>query len=520
MAVRVVNGSTFTEDGWPLVDQAGCTWITVAGSNPPVSLQIQSGVPATVMGAWAADWNAFIEPLRDADSASWTEGNSVLGGYGRNNGSNHLGGTAEDLNWNSHPFRKRGSLNAAQMATLKEMEDFYEGTMFWAGRWDDPADEMHSQMGYDTYDRASGDAYPWVKDFITRKIRPDGFSTFRRGGTPGHQPAAAASVDVLRAAMSPTGASDATLISYLGPFGEAMRAAQINSVLRAAAWCSQIGHESVGLKYMAEIQTSGPDWSWDRTRYRGRGPIQLTWSGNYSKFGQWCVGEGFTDDPEMFVDQPELVEQPRWGFLAASWYWLNAGPRPGEINDFADQGDILAVSRCINGWVDTPNGMPDRTARYNRALELGDQLLTLTSTGDDDMFTDDDRNLLNQIAGIFRPSRSPLRHAEEGKVNTCAGFSWSGDSLIHPVFTGWAADKGHVASIALCLEVASADLTKTALDGTPGRSPADARADAALAESILSDAKAANPARFAAVLAQIEASQPALLQQYIAKKGS
>ena len=136
------------------------------------------------------------------------------------------------------------------------------------------------------------------------------------------------------------------------------------------------------------------------------------------------------------------------------------------------------------------------------------------------MFTDDDRNLLNQIAGIFRPSRSPLRHAEEGKVNTCAGFSWSGDGLIHPVFTGWAADKGHAASIALCLEVASADLTKTALDGTPGRSPADARADAALAEAILSDAKAANPARFTAVLAQIEASQPALLQQYIAKKGS
>jgi predicted chitinase len=71
------------------------------------------------------------------------------------------------------------------------------------------------------------------------------------------------------------------------------------------------------------------------------------------------------------------VEQPRWGFLAASWYWLNAGPRPGQINDFADSGDILAVSRCVNGWVEgrMPNGWDDRLARWNRCLAMGDDIL-------------------------------------------------------------------------------------------------------------------------------------------------
>lgn len=179
----------------------------------------------------------------------------------------------------------------------------------------------------------------------------------------------------LRSAMQETYVADNVLAAYLPHFEEAMRAAEITTIRRAAAWCSQIGHESAGLRYMAEKQTSGPGWTWDRTRYRGRGPIQLTWQDNYRKFGQWCEKAGYVDDPELFVNKPELVEQPRWGFLAASWYWLNGGPRPGQINAFADAGDILAVSRCVNGWVTTPNGMPDRQARYNRALALGDALL-------------------------------------------------------------------------------------------------------------------------------------------------
>ncbi|WP_081392282.1 glycoside hydrolase family 19 protein [Mycolicibacterium fortuitum] len=191
----------------------------------------------------------------------------------------------------------------------------------------------------------------------------------------------------LRRAMAPTSVSDTTLAMYLPHFLEAMRAAEITTVRRAAAWCSQVGHESAGLRYMAEIKTSDPTWNWDRTRYRGRGPIQLTWQGNYRKFGQWCQGKGYVNDPELFVNQPELVEQPKWGFLAASWYWLNAGPKPGQINGFADAGDIYSVSRCVNGWrVDAagnavdPNGWNDndgsRLPRWNSCLAIGDALLT------------------------------------------------------------------------------------------------------------------------------------------------
>ena len=139
MAVRVVNGNTATEDGWPLVDEGSCNWISVPGTNPPVHLEIQVGQPTAILRAWAADWNAYVEPLRDADSACWTPGNSVLGTPGQNNGSNHLGGSACDLNWDSHTFRvSYAGFNQAQIDTVRQMLDFYEDTMFWGQDCDTP----------------------------------------------------------------------------------------------------------------------------------------------------------------------------------------------------------------------------------------------------------------------------------------------------------------------------------------------------------------------------------------------
>jgi len=220
--------------------------------------------------------------------------------------------------------------------------------------------------------------------------------------------------------MSPTTVSDVTLADYLPHFVEAMQAAQIDNPHRAAAWCAQVGHESAGLKYMAEIATDGPDWTDDRRIYRGRGPIQLTWSSNYRKFGQWCATKGYIADPELFVKQPELVEQPRWGFLAASWYWLNGGPRPGKINHYADDRDILAVSRCINGWVDQPNGMSDRQARWDRCLKLGAALLAQAPKGSTTM--PDNRPDFNEYANWTKNNSSRgdttvdlfLLHTQEG----------------------------------------------------------------------------------------------------------
>ena len=41
--------------------------------------------------------------------------------------------------------------------------------------------------------------------------------------------------------------------ALVGPMNQAMIAADITTPRRAAMWCAQIGHESVGLRYMEEI---------------------------------------------------------------------------------------------------------------------------------------------------------------------------------------------------------------------------------------------------------------------------
>lgn len=168
-----------SENNWnpaKVTDQNSLIWKDIPGTGSEVRLQFLKGDTATIMTAFAADFNAYIEKLRDLDSCAYTPTNSVAT-------SNHLNGTAMDLNWNNHPFQVRGTFSSAQMKVIKELvgsdgvSGFYEGMMFWAGNWDSPIDEMHWQMGYNSYQNSATRT-----SFIKRKIRSDGFSIFRRGG--------------------------------------------------------------------------------------------------------------------------------------------------------------------------------------------------------------------------------------------------------------------------------------------------------------------------------------------------
>lgn len=169
MGSRTPYGNAFSENGWPMVNEGSCSWVTVPGTG--VSLEIQQGQPLAILRAFAADFSAYVEPLRDQDSACWTATNSVAT-------SNHLSGTACDFNWNTHPMGNQDAgYPQSEINTIRELLGFYEATVFWGNDWDSPKDSMHFQIGYDTYNN------PHTADFVARKIRADGFSTFRRSGT-------------------------------------------------------------------------------------------------------------------------------------------------------------------------------------------------------------------------------------------------------------------------------------------------------------------------------------------------
>lgn len=108
-----------SENGWEpaKADPSATEWVGIPGAD--VTLQLLKGWPLVIMRAFAADFNTYVEPLRDPDSASWTPTNSVPT-------SNHLNGTAMDLNWNTHPFKVRGTFTPDQMGTIRELLSFYE----------------------------------------------------------------------------------------------------------------------------------------------------------------------------------------------------------------------------------------------------------------------------------------------------------------------------------------------------------------------------------------------------------
>lgn len=159
-----------TENGWPSCGLADCDNNPIPGTS--IRIPLQRGIPNTIMKAFAADFNEFVEPLSvGADEGGWTATNSVAT-------SNHLGGTAMDLNWNQHPMGNAyAGYNPTEIATVRELLAFYENMIWWANDWDSPKDSMHFQMGYGTYANQAR-----CNDFIKRKIRADGFSTFRRSG--------------------------------------------------------------------------------------------------------------------------------------------------------------------------------------------------------------------------------------------------------------------------------------------------------------------------------------------------
>lgn len=376
----------FTENGWPSCGYDDCDTGDVPGTS--ISVPVQKGVPNTILKAFLADLNQYVEPYNgENDWGGWTATNSVAT-------SNHLGGTAVDFNWDDHPMGPdaedpaagwQGStlIDGDEVPAVRDLLNWYEGMVYWGADWTTPKDSMHFQMGYDTYDEDNNRPEPPCQDFINRKIRPDGFSTYQRGGMPiGGVAGSAPPVDPTQVIPAPgpsaadvlvsaTGVDADTAGSVLGAVSAGLAASQCNTVNRIAMWLAQIGWESAHFTATVEIGDI------DGTTYQGRTWIQITGEDNYASFSQWAYNQGLVNSPTYFVDNPAALGDIEWAGVGPAWYWTVERP---QINGLCDQGDVEAVTEAINGG---DNGLDGRTQLWNQALAQGDSLLTLLpgSTG-------------------------------------------------------------------------------------------------------------------------------------------
>lgn len=376
------------ENGWPECGPGDCDQLTIPGT--PLKLPIRRGIPHRIMQAFFRDMDAYIEPANNSrgytDEGSWTEDNSVYT-------SNHKGATAVDWNWSDHAFGVKdggwdGSvlIRGSQVPAVRELLAFYtfEGLqlIWWGNDWRSPIDGMHFQMGYGT---ATPEGMAKCQRFINQFIRPDGYSTYRRGSV---SPTAPTAVDVLARA---TGLTPARAAQILPTMSAGLRQAECTTPQRGAQFIAHTGHESddfnateeyaSGAAYEGRCSDLGNCHPGDGVRFKGRTWIQITGRAHYTEFSRWAFDRGLVPSPTYFVDRPTELADMKWAGIGAAWYWtvsrpMNALVDAGESATWGKYRGFEAVTAAINGGT---NGLAERRARYNRALALGDQLLTLTA---------------------------------------------------------------------------------------------------------------------------------------------
>ena len=99
---------------------------------------------------------------------------------------------------------------------------------------------------------------------------------------------------------------------------------------------------------------NGDEASGDGYRYCGRGLIQLTGKQNYT----W-----FAASLEISVEEAsEYLQTFEGAAQSACWFW-----ETNKLNDWADKGDIVTLTKRINGGT---IGLEDRIKHYEHALHV------------------------------------------------------------------------------------------------------------------------------------------------------
>ena len=117
--------------------------------------------------------------------------------------------------------------------------------------------------------------------------------------------------------------------------------------------------EAIANRIYANRMGNGDESSGDGYRYCGRGLIQLTGRSNYQSFADSIEVDG---RPLKIDEVPEYLATFQGASQSACWYW-----ETNNLNQWADKGDILTLTKRINGGT---IGLEDRKKHYEHALHV------------------------------------------------------------------------------------------------------------------------------------------------------
>jgi putative chitinase len=126
-------------------------------------------------------------------------------------------------------------------------------------------------------------------------------------------------------------------------------------LITAQQYCAMPNkQEAIANRIYANRMGNGPEESGDGYRYCGRGLIQLTGKDNYTRYAQ-STEQTVESASEHLTTFEGCVQ-------SAAWFW-----EANNLNQYADSGDILTMTKRINGGT---IGLEDRIKHYNHALEV------------------------------------------------------------------------------------------------------------------------------------------------------
>lgn len=130
-----VRPGVLTENGWPMVNADKTVSVQVVPNAKKVPLL--RGDVATILNAWLIAYNRDVEKI-NTQVWGWSPYNDVWN-------SNHMSGTAIDIEAPRYPWGQRRMSEAVKNRVRKLLKEF-EGVVYWGANWNYP-DEMHFQIG-------------------------------------------------------------------------------------------------------------------------------------------------------------------------------------------------------------------------------------------------------------------------------------------------------------------------------------------------------------------------------------
>lgn len=170
---------------------------------------------------------------------------------------------------------------------------------------------------------------------------------------------------------------------FLPFLNEACPRYNITTELRVAAFLATICFESAYFRATKEGRATkagkaktAQDKYWG-TGFYGRGLIQTTHEANYLAFSKAMFKKGLTEDAMLFVNNPELLEEPKWAVESACYFWES-----NKLNGYADKGKFFAIQGLTNRGNAAKEAWeyPTREKLYLAALRYMPDNFTLSST--------------------------------------------------------------------------------------------------------------------------------------------